>query len=106
MKFLEPTQTISQTAISRTMTFFNFALIEFLLLKAKPDSPEHHYVPSGQFNRGLMNQKDRSSIEGFLPGQGGGGIPTSPRYAGSDTSPRARSRGRSITPDQLIHDEK
>ena len=52
-----------------------------------------------------MNQKDRSSIEGFLPGQAGGGIQSSPRYAGSDASPRTRSRGRSITPDQLIHDE-
>ena len=53
-----------------------------------------------------MDQKDFSSIEGTVPGQPGGGIPISPRYAGSDASPRARSRGRSITPDQLIHDEK
>ena len=62
-------------------------------------------MPSGQFNRDSINQKDRNSMEGYLPGQAGT-THVSPRYAGSDASPRTRSRVRSITPDQLLHDDK
>ena len=56
-------------------------------------------------DREFPNQKDRNSMESNIFGQPGG-FPSSPRNIGSDTSPRTRSRGRSITPDQLLHDDK
>ena len=56
-------------------------------------------------DREFPSQKDRNSMESNIFGQAGG-FPSSPRNIGSDTSPRTRSRGRSITPDQLLHDDK
>ena len=85
-----------------SFVFSEFNALFNCLFQAKPDSPDQHYVPTSKLDGELTNQKNRNSIEGQISAHGGG-TQASPRQIGSETSPRTRSRVRSITPDQFLH---